>query len=319
MIKNIILFLFLLSISTGIFAYTPHASVLEETKTISDKINTYIRGQSWEQKTALLKLLSDKLPILQARLFVSKNIERMYILEYVRRHLPGAEMIDTPDLVDDDNLWVTWTHAPRGFDILYSPYSTPTLASLDEQKKFSAIINGSYFARTEGGNYHAGLLWLDGIRQTPFVSDDPQLTHILCLAGWRISLIENALYTSEDSLKSCTLAVQAGPLVYESQDGLVRENLSPKTYIASAHTRTVLVVFTRSDNSQDVWFLTFYTKMTLAQVRDVVLSETRFYGTYKNIQILNLDGGSSVAYMSRTFPQLNFGTQKKLPIVFGIY
>lgn len=183
MIKKITLFLFFLSISASIFAYTPSASVLEKTKLLSDKINTYIRTQTPEQKTSLVKLLSEKLPVLQARLFSTKNIERMYLFEYVRRHLPGAEMIDTPDLVDDDNLGVTWTHAPRGFSILYAPYSTPTLASLDEEKKFSTLINGSYFARTEGGNYHAGLLWLDGIRQTPFVSDDSQLTHILCFAG----------------------------------------------------------------------------------------------------------------------------------------
>ena len=102
-------------------------------------------------------------------------------------------------------------------------------------------------------------------------------------------------------------------------DGVVQENLEPKTYIGAAHTRTVLVIFTRLDDSQDTWFLTFYNKVTLAQVRDVVLSETRFYETYKNLQILNLDGGSSVAYISRTYPKLDFGMQKKLPIVFGIY
>lgn len=81
----------------------------------------------------------------------------------------------------------------------------------------------------------------------------------------------------------------------------------------------MLVVFTRPDGSEDIWFLTFYKKMTLAQVRDVVLADTRFFDTYRDLRILNLDGGSSVAYMSRVFPQLNFGTQKKLPIVFGIY
>ncbi len=51
-----------------------------------------------------------------------------------------------------------------------------------------------------------------------------------------------------------------------------------------------MTLFTRPDGSQDLWFLTFYKKMTLAQVRDVVLSETRFYGNYRDVQILNLDG-----------------------------
>lgn len=51
-----------------------------------------------------------------------------------------------------------------------------------------------------------------------------------------------------------------------------------------------MVIFTSESGAQDLWFLTVYTKMTLAQVRDVVLSETRFIGTYKNISVLNLDG-----------------------------
>ncbi len=319
MIKKIILLLFCLWISTEIFAYTPSSYVLEKTKNLSDKINVYILSQTTEQKIWILKLLTEKLPILQARLFDTKNIERMYLFEYVRRHLPGSEMIDTADLIDDDNLGVTWTHAPRGFDIIYTPYMTPSMASLDEEKKFSTLINGSYFSRTEGWNYHAGLLWLNNQRQTPFVSDDPQLTHILCLDAGRISLWKNSEYTSENMLAWCTLALQAGPLIYELRDGKIVENLAPKTYIWLAHTRTVLVVFTRPDGSEDIWFLTFYKKMTLAQVRDVVLADTRFFDTYRDLRILNLDGGSSVAYMSRVFPQLNFGTQKKLPIVFGIY
>ena len=79
-----------------------------------------------------------------------------------------------------------------------------------------------------------------------------------------------------------------------------------------------MVVFSHTDNIQDIWFLTVYAKMTLAQVRDVVLSETRFYGTYNSVSVMNLDGGSSVAYISKSFPELNFGTNKILPIVFGI-
>lgn len=107
-------------------------------------------------------------------------------------------------------------------------------------------------------------------------------------------------------------------MIYEKYSGTIYENTMPKTYIGSAHARTVMVVFEKENNEQDMWFLTVYSKMTLAQVRDVVLSETRFIGTYKNISVLNLDGGSSVAYKSNKFPELNFGKNKTLPIIFGI-
>ncbi len=183
MIKKVLFFFSFLSVSFPIFAYVPSDSVLIKTKTLSTKINSYITSQPSEQKNSLLKLLSNKLPLLQSRLFQTHDIDRMYLFEYIRRHLATSEMIDTFDLIDDDSLGVTWTHASKGFSILYSPYSTPLLSTLDTDKKFTTLINGSYFARTEGGNYHAGLLWLDGQRQTPFVSDDPQLTHIVCLTG----------------------------------------------------------------------------------------------------------------------------------------
>lgn len=159
---------------------------------------------------------------------------------------------------------------------------------------------------------------MDGSRHTPFVSDDPQITHVICTDNnGKINFWENKEYT-EERLKTCQTAFQSGPMIYESSGGQKKENLAAKQYIGLPHTRTVMVVFTRTDNTQDVWFLTAYTKMTLAQIRDVVLSETRFYGTYHSLSIMNLDGGSSVAYMSQSFPQLNFGTNKILPIVLGI-
>lgn len=67
-----------------------------------------------------------------------------------------------------------------------------------------------------------------------------------------------------------------------------------------------MVVMNREDESQDIWFLTAYEDKTLAQIRDIVLSETRFYGEYKDLYVFNLDGGSSVAYVTNDFPELNF-------------
>ena len=140
MLKKIVVYFFCFSI-TPIFAYTPTSSVLDNAKNISQKINSYIASQDTTHKASILKLLSDKLPALQAHQFFVKNIERMYLFEYVRRHLIGSEMIDTSDLIDDDNLGVTWTHAPKNFGIIYSPYSTPPLSALDAEKNFSTLIN----------------------------------------------------------------------------------------------------------------------------------------------------------------------------------
>ena len=122
------------------------------------------------------------------------------------------------------------------------------------------------------------------------MSDDSQLTHVICSdTNGKINFWENKDYT-EERLNSCKTAFQSGPMIYESSGTQTKENLAAKQYIGLPHTRTVMVVFTRPDNIQDLWFLTAYNKMTLAQVRDAVLSETRFYGTYNSLSIMNLDG-----------------------------
>ena len=154
---------------------------------------------------------------------------------------------------------------------------------------------------------------------TEFLTDDRQITHLYCEKNGVIQFWNNAQYVSEEDIKQkCDTAFQSGPLIYSLHDGVVSENLASKLYIGNKHERTVMVVFESQSGKQDVWFLTAYEEKTLAQIRDIVLMETRFYDTYKNIDIFNLDGGSSVAYISKKYPALNFGKSKQLPIVFGI-
>ena len=71
-------------------------------------------------------------------------------------------------------------------------------------------------------------------------------------------------------------------------------------------------------SNQDLWFLTVNEEVTLAEVRNIVLREVRFIGTYDRVNIFNLDGGSSVSHVNYSYPKLNIGRTKKLPIVFGI-
>ena len=103
----------LLFICSGALAYIPPSAVVIDSQNLSNRINLYIEKQQPDKKSSVLKTLSKQLPILQARMAEAGNIDRAYLFEYVRRHLPGSTMIDTPDLIDDDNRGVTWTHAPR--------------------------------------------------------------------------------------------------------------------------------------------------------------------------------------------------------------
>ncbi len=181
--------------------------------------------------------------------------------------------------------------------------------------KYRVLLNGGYFNRVEGSLYHAGLLSLYGERQTPLVFDNLQLTHFVCIGQEKkISFIPNALY--EDTLlENCSILFQAGPLIYSKSEDTIETNYMQNAYIGRAHKRTVMVVFEK-ERKQDLWFLTVNEAVTLSEVRNIVLRETRFIGTYDNLFIFNLDGGSSVAHMNRGHSDLNIGRTKILPIVF---
>ena len=103
----------LLFICSGALAYVPSEVSVRDSQNLSERINIYLNKQNPEKKSSLIKTLTQQLPVLQARMVGIGNIDRAYLFEYVRRHLPGAEMIDTPNLIDDDNRGITWTQAPQ--------------------------------------------------------------------------------------------------------------------------------------------------------------------------------------------------------------
>ncbi len=128
-----------------------------------------------------------------------------------------------------------------------------------------------------------------GVYQTPFLSDDKQVTHVVCMKdSGSIHFMRNSDF-SETSIASCNSVFQGGPLVYQLQNGITEENFFLGTYIGQAHKRTALVVMESITGKQDIWFLTVNAPVTLKELRNIVLRETRFADTYKNISILNLD------------------------------
>ena len=60
------------------------------------------------------------------------------------------------------------------------------------------------------------------------------------------------------------------------------------SYIGRANKRSVMVVFEQG-GKQDLWFLTINEAVTLSEVRNIVLRETRFIGLYDTLSIFNLD------------------------------
>ncbi len=300
-------------------AFTPSADIVSYADRLGGQMKQLFSPMSSEEKKSLIAQLDTRLVDLQNNLIGKwdiKILNRLYLIQYLARHIPGVESFDQQDGIYDELTSTIWTHAKNWFDLLYEPFDTPRFEGHDNAKKYRALVNGGYFNKIEGSIYHAGLLALNGQRYTPPVFDNSQVTHFLCQDSHWIRIMPNIDY-HESLIDSCDTLFQAWPVIYSQRWTLIEEDTRPQSYIWKAHKRTVLVLFEKA-GVQDVWFLTINEEETLTEVRNIVLREVRFIGTYDTVQILNLDGGSSVAHMNYAHPELNIGRTKILPIVLGI-
>jgi len=157
--------------------------------------------------------------------------------------------------------------------------------------------------------FHAGLLWLNGETITPFVSQDNNITHVVCdHSSEELRLIENAHFFPEFAY-DCDQAFQTGPLILS--EGEWYDDLDWSTFDASSHQRTLLLVV-----DDQTWFVSVRSEITLWEIGRYIMSMPEFLGS--EITLINLDGGSSVTYISDEYPQLNYGISKHLPILIGI-
>jgi len=231
-LKKITLLIFcsLLFSCSGIFAYTLDSAGNSEAMRFVQLINKKLSTLPIQRAQAFKMLI-------QSKLVQAQNA-----------------LIKTQETIFDDGVGAIWTHASNGFGILYNPMEPPSIGTLASGTS-NTLINGSYFARTEGAKNHAGLLWNGGVMWSEMAYSDPQITHVVCVDTQKyLTFWKNDLFFDE-ILQICELAFQAGPLIYSLQEGEVVENTSPKSYIGRAHNRTVMVLFEK-DGVQDLWFLT---------------------------------------------------------------
>lgn len=81
------------------------------------------------------------------------SLQRSAMYESLRRQL-FTDSFDTDEAIFDDGVGAIWTHAPKGFGILYNPIEPPTIGSLASGTN-NTLINGSYFSRQEDTKYHS--------------------------------------------------------------------------------------------------------------------------------------------------------------------
>jgi hypothetical protein len=125
---------------------------------LGGQMNTMVSRMNPESKKSFLNTIGPRLSELQNKLVGSldpKMKDRLYLIQYLARHIAGNSSFETENTIYDELASVIWTAAPKGFDLLYEPFETPTFSSYNNQKKYTSLINGGYFNRVDNARYHA--------------------------------------------------------------------------------------------------------------------------------------------------------------------
>lgn len=203
---------------------------------------------------------------------------------------------------------VSVIEAKNGFEILFDSWATQPVR--DYYESWSIVINWSYFWYTPMGIWYPAWLWIEnGIEKSPMNMSDPNLSHIVFLSMGALMVTPNEVWVQ--SLDGCyktiwCRAFQAGPLVLS---GNILQPFHDSWHANGLHERTLL----GKTQSGKVYFFLFEKPVTLSEVGDVVVQDSRFQND--PITLLNLDGWPSTAYYDW---ENGFRENEKLPIIFRI-
>ncbi len=204
---------------------------------------------------------------------------------------------------------VTIVEVPDTLVFCYLPQNDAPLDSIARRQNLRCLINGSFFNGARGNASHAGWLSMYGCRVTPLM-DDRQLTHIVRNNGTKRTiefLPVRSFVASEDSQ---LLEFQTGPLVIEM--GRIREDLIQSSINGpTRHTRSLLATL----DQHRCFFITVAERVTLTDLAATLLRLSVFQKG--RLDVLNLDGGSSVALYVRDLPGVNSNADDHLPILIG--
>jgi len=196
------------------------------------------------------------------------------------------------------------------FEFIYIPSNAESVDSAAKKGNYKIMINGSFFDGTRLAAEHAGWLRLFGKIYSP-IKDDRQLTHVFRfnLDEKKVNLIPYQEFRPLDDNRS--IEFQTGPLVVDS-------NKVAQKYIAESinglgkYTRTLLAITDR----RHFHFIIIRKRLALDELGNYLTSLSIF--SNKRLDVVNLDGGPSVALYVEKYPELNYNADARLPILLGV-
>ena len=209
-----------------------------------------------------------------------------------------------------DDLGMTIVSVHDGFEFLFVPDDVDALESIARAKHYRFVINGSYFDNSALHAGHSGWLRIYGKTYSP-LRPDVQLTHVARFdsASMKTSFINMdgfAPGTDDHSIE-----FQTCPLIIDSNKvalSLIQHSVNG----SGRYKRTLMAV---TDNSV-VYLITVKNRVSLDSLANYLLSLSIFAS--HRLDVVNLDGGSSVALYVQHHPELNYNESARLPMLIGV-
>jgi hypothetical protein len=198
----------------------------------------------------------------------------------------------------------------HGFEYVFIAKNVAPFAAMAREKNFRFMINASFFDGDRLDAQPSGWLHILGASYGS-VWDNRQLTHIVrydTITG-KTDIVSSNLFKPSET--NHTIEFQTGPLI-------IRQNCIDTALIANSingpgkYTRTLLAI----GGTGELWFVTVRKPVALDSLGAYLLTLSPFQ--QKRIDVVNLDGGPSVAFYSRAFPTLNYNVDDRLPLLLGV-
>jgi len=138
------------------FGYIADSATTQQATKFTQLIERKLSTSPTDRAEKLKLLMHTKLVQIQNSLIginTDVSLQKNALNESIRRQL-FPDSFDTAETIFDDGVGAIWTHASKGFGILYNPIEPPTIGTLASGTK-NTLVNGSYFSRQQDTKYHS--------------------------------------------------------------------------------------------------------------------------------------------------------------------
>jgi len=209
-----------------------------------------------------------------------------------------------------NTLGITALPVKHGFEYVFTPRDVPAVSDIAHTMNFRFVINASFFEGERLNAQHAGWFKVRGTRYAPIMKDR-QLTHVVVFDPEANTIAFIPWQKFHSGPGRTTIEFQTGPLVVDS-NRVAQKLIDGSINGSGKYTRTLLAL----TNSSELWFITVRKPVSLGELGEYLLSLSIFHN--KRLDVVNLDGGPSVAFYAQPFPKLNFNTDDHLPLLLGV-